>query len=297
MAEGLVDWNLKESSTLPDLSESTETSSAQYSYGELMSTFPMHFDPSCSTQNYDYMNDIDEFMLVEEKGEICEEFSPYLPSSLVPETSQSSYELSDNSLMHYPSGMMHLEAQELQCSLVSLVSESPIESESESSTAQSMSPISLVQSNYSSPMSALSVNLALDRIFPAVNKSQCMPVHSVHMLNLMTIHASLRKSRLKSSDGAERCALYDAYVPAEEDDLLNSQVSSGNLDETSIQRVLKQDPRYLLRVSKMKLVPAAFCEFNVGISALWTSRTERCKRYNRELGAQTAMLPSLSPRE
>jgi len=272
-AEGLVDWNLKQSSTLPDLSESTEMSSAQYSYGELMSTFPMHFDSSCSTRNYDYMNDIDEFMLVEEKGEICEEFSPYLPSSLAPETSQSSYELSDNPLMHYPSGMMHLEAHELQRSLVSLKSES----ESESSTAQSMSPISLVQSNYSSPMSAPSVNLALDRVFTAVNKSQCMPVHSVRMLNLMTIRASLRKSRLKFSDGAERCALYDAYVHAEEDDLPNSQVSSGNLDETSIQRVLKQDPRYL-RVSKLKLVPAASCEFNVAISALWTSRTERPSR-------------------
>src|SRR5258708_29576186 len=207
-----------------------------------MYKFPMHFDASCSTRNYDYMNDIDEFMSVEEKGEICEEFSPYLPSSLAPETSQSSYELSDNSLMHYLSGMMHLEAHELQRSLVSLKSES----ESESSTAQSMSPISLVQSNYSSPMSALSMNLALDRVFPAVNKSQCMPVHSVRMLNLMTIRASFRKSRLKFSDGAERCALYDAYVIADDAELLNPQVSSGNLDETSIQRILKQDPRYLL---------------------------------------------------
>src|SRR5260221_8428430 len=272
-AEGLVDWNLKQSSTLPDLSESTEMSSTQYSYGELMSTFPMHFDSSCSTRNYDYMNDIDEFMSVEEKGEICEEFSPYLPSSLAPETSQSSYELSDNSLMHYLSGMMHLEAHELQRSLVSLKSES----ESESSTAQSMSPISLVQSNYSSPMSAPSVNLALDRIFTAVKKSQCMLVHSARMLNLMTIRASLRKSHLKFSDGAERCALYDAYVQAEEVDLPNPQVPSGNLDEPSIQRVLKQDPRYL-RVSKLKLVPAASCEFNVAISALWTSRTERPSR-------------------
>src|SRR5258708_5561845 len=172
--------------------------------------------------------------------------------------------------MHNLSGMMHLEAHELQRSLVSLKSES----ESESSTAQSMSPISLVQSKYSSPMSAHSTSLALDRVFPAVDKSQCMPVHSVRMLNLMTICASLRKSHLKFSDGAERCALYDAYVHAEEDDLPNSQVSSGNLDETSIQRILKQDPRYL-RVSKLKLVLAASCEFNVAISALWTSRTER----------------------
>src|SRR5260221_12368054 len=53
-AEGLVNWNLKESSTLPDLSGTTEMSSAQYSYEEPMSTFQMHFDSSCSTQNYDY---------------------------------------------------------------------------------------------------------------------------------------------------------------------------------------------------------------------------------------------------
>src|SRR5258708_27003599 len=108
--EARVDCDLKESSVFPDLSDFTETSSA-CSYKEPVSAFQMHFDSSCLTLDYDYMNDIDEFMSVEEEGEMCEEPSP-LPSSLVPETSQSSYEMLDNSLMSYPSADRDFRFQE-----------------------------------------------------------------------------------------------------------------------------------------------------------------------------------------
>ncbi len=57
-AEGLVDWNLEDSSALPDLSESTGMSSAQCLYEETMSTSWIPFDSFRavdSTLDYDYM--------------------------------------------------------------------------------------------------------------------------------------------------------------------------------------------------------------------------------------------------
>jgi hypothetical protein len=82
-AEGLVDWNLEDSSSLPDLSDFAGMSSTQYSYEEAMSLF-CALD---STLDYDYMRAIDEFVSNEEKGEICDESSLPSPSSLVPGTS------------------------------------------------------------------------------------------------------------------------------------------------------------------------------------------------------------------
>ncbi len=56
--EGLVDWNLEDSSTLPDLSDSAGMSSTQCSYEETMSTSWIPFDSFHavdSTLDYDYM--------------------------------------------------------------------------------------------------------------------------------------------------------------------------------------------------------------------------------------------------
>ena len=144
--EALVDWNLKESSTL---SEFTKTPSASPYLEEsaptlVMSTVP--FRPSYYSI-YDYMDDIDDFVSDEEEGEICDEsttLSP--PSSLVPETSHSSYGMPDHSPAKEPSAMMHFEAQELRHSLVSLESESPIESESKMLEIWSLLRILLTQS-------------------------------------------------------------------------------------------------------------------------------------------------------
>src|SRR5260221_11578096 len=76
----------------------------------------------CPTRNYD--DDIDEFMSVEEEGEICEGPSLSLSSFLVPETLPASCGKLDHSLTQDFSAMMHLEAQELRHPLFSLEFES-----------------------------------------------------------------------------------------------------------------------------------------------------------------------------
>src|SRR5258708_32866698 len=155
------------------------------------------------TQNYDCVCDIDELVSVEEKGGIGTEPSHPSPSSLVSETFQSSYDMVYHSSIHYLSSMMHFKALELEESSVMFKSKSPIESESESPTTQLISRISLVQLNYLNPSSALSASFVLDRLLPAVNKPQRMPVHSARMLNLMTIRTSLRRSFVKFDEGVE----------------------------------------------------------------------------------------------
>src|SRR5258708_18692313 len=164
------------------------------------------------TQNYDCVCDIDELVSVEEKGGIGTEPSHPSPSSLVSDTFQSSYDMVYHSSIHYLSSMMHFKALELEESLVMFKSESPIESESKSPTAQSISRKSLVQSNYPNPTSALSASFALNRLFPVVNKPQCMPVHSARMLNLKTICTSLRRSFVKFNKDVERYALDTDYA-------------------------------------------------------------------------------------
>src|SRR5258708_10871504 len=143
--EARVVCDRKESSVFTDLSDFMETSSA-CSYKEPVSAFQMHFDFSCLTQDYNYMNDIDEFMSVEEEGEMCEEPSP-LPSSLVPETSQSSYEMLDNSFMCYPLAVTDFGVQKSEGTSVLLEFESLFESEPEFRNTQSMFRIFLYQAN------------------------------------------------------------------------------------------------------------------------------------------------------
>src|SRR5258705_4319535 len=180
--EGSVSWDSKASSTLVDSSEG-------------------------ATQNYDYVCNIDEL-----------EPSHPSPSSLVSETFQSSYDMAYHSSIHYLLSMMHFEALEFEKLPVMFKSESPIESELESPTTQLISRISLVQSNYPKPTSALSASFALDRLLPAVNKPQRMPVHSARMLNLKTIRTSLRRSFVKF-DGVERYALDVDFAHTEVADL------------------------------------------------------------------------------
>src|SRR5258708_31884877 len=165
------------------------------------------------------MWDIDKLMSIEEKEGIGMKPSQPSPLSLVSEIFQSLYDMAYHSSIHYLSSMMHFEALEFEKSPVMLKSESPIESESKSPTAQSISRISLVQSHYPNPTSALSASFALDRLLPAVNKPQRMPVHSVRMLNLMTIRTSLRRSFVKFDKGVERYALDVDYARTEVADL------------------------------------------------------------------------------
>ena len=160
-----------------------------------------------STLDYDYMHAINEFVSNEEKGEICNDPSLPSPSSLVPETSQSSDGMVHHSPTKESSAMRHLEAKELQHSLVSLESESPIESESESLTAQSIPGISRIQSNYSSPMSALGLSFEPDHLFHAGNKPQRSSVRSAHTKNMEIIRASLGRSNLDFDEGVERRTL------------------------------------------------------------------------------------------
>src|SRR5258708_30743848 len=131
--ERLVSWDSKASSTLVNLSKG-------------------------ATQNYNYMCDINKLVSVEEKGGISTEPSHPSPSSLVSETFQSSYDMAYHSSIHYLSSMMHFKVLELEESSVMFESESPIESESELPTTQSISRISLVQSNCLNPTSALSMS-------------------------------------------------------------------------------------------------------------------------------------------
>src|SRR5258708_7424392 len=246
--EALVDWNLKESSTL---SEFTKTPSASPYLEEsaptlVMSTVP--FRPSYESTS----------------------LSP--PSSLVPETSHSSYGMPDHSPTKESSAMRHLEAKELWYSLVSLKYESPIESELESLTAQSIPRISRIQSNYSSPMSALGSSFESDHLFHAGNRPQCPSVHSARTKNMEIIRASLRRSNLNFDEGVERCALDDVYVHTEEADPSITQVSSRVLCDTSIQHVRKRDLGHLIRIFEWKPVPAYSYDFSVMDSILWTSR-------------------------
>src|SRR6266436_3369146 len=172
------------------------------------------------------------------------------------------------------STMRHSEVQESERSLVMSKSESAVESELELLSIPCISQISLVQSNHPNPTSALSAFFALDRLYLAVNKSQCMPVHSARMLNLMTIRTSLRKSHLEFSDGAERCAMYDAYGYAEEANPSILPVSSKELSDISVQRVPKRDFRCLMRIFKLKHALASSYGFSATTSVPWTSTIE-----------------------
>src|SRR5258708_24756229 len=242
--EALVDWNLKESSTL---SEFTKTPSASPYLEEsaptlVMSTVP--FRPSYESTS----------------------LSP--PSSLVPETSHSSYGMPDHSPTKESSAMRHLEAKELRYSLVSLEYESPIESELESLTAQSIPRISWIQSNYSSPMSALGSSFESDHLFHAGNRPQRPSVHSARTKNMEIIHASLRRSNLNFDEGVERCALDDVYVHTEEADPSTTQDSSRALCDTTIRHVQKRELGHLIRIFEWKPVPAYSYDFIVMHSTL-----------------------------
>ncbi len=123
---------LNDSKSMDSLSIDITSHDLEYeTIEEPVSVFQMHFDSSCLPRDYDYMNDIDEFMLVEEEGEMCEEPSPSLPLSLVPETSQSSYEMLDNSFMCYPSAVTDFGVQEPEGTSVLLEFESLVKSELE----------------------------------------------------------------------------------------------------------------------------------------------------------------------
>ena len=76
---------------------------------------------------YNY-NDINDFVSVEEEEEISAEPSPPAFSSPVPETHQSSLEVSDLTLMNKSSSATHFKAQELENSVVLLEFESQDES-------------------------------------------------------------------------------------------------------------------------------------------------------------------------
>ena len=170
-----------------------------------------------------------------------------------------------------PSTITQSEVQESERSLVMSKSESAVESELDLLSIPCISQISLVQSNHPNP-TTLSASFVPDRLFPAVNKSQCMPVHSARMLNLMTIHTSLRKSHLEFSDGTERCALHDAYGYAEEANPSILLVSSKDLSDISIQHVPKRDFRCPMRIFKLKLVTASPYRFSMTIRVPQTIR-------------------------
>src|SRR5258708_27981635 len=220
------------------------------------------------------MWDIDKLVSIEEKEGIGMEPSQPSPSSLVSETFQSSYDMAYHSSIHYLSSMMHFEALEFEKSPVMFKSESPIESESKSPTAQSISRKSLVQSNYPKPTSALSASFALDRLFPVVNKPQCMPVHSARMLNLKTIHTSLRRSFVKFDEEVERYALDADYAHTEVADLPIIPVPLRDIHETLIQHVPKQDLGHLTRIFELKPVPASSYDFSTTSSGPQMSRIE-----------------------
>src|SRR5258705_2355225 len=223
---------------------------------EPVSVFQMHFDSSCLPRDYDYMNDIDEFMLVEEEGEMCEEPSPSLPLSLVPETSQSSYEMLDNSFMCYPSAVTDFGVQESEGTSVLLEFESLVESEPELRNTQSMFRILLDQANPYCLMRAPSSSFEPYHALHAVTRSQHFMVRSVHTLSLEIIHASWRRSCMNFGDGVERSALDVVCVHAGAVDLPIVQVPLGDLHETLIQHALKLDLECLTRVFKLKFVSA-----------------------------------------
>ncbi len=67
------------------------------------------------------MHDIDDFVSVEgrkEKKYMCDELSPQPPSSLVPESPQPSYKLSDHSIMDYLSALVLIESELLNTQLM-----------------------------------------------------------------------------------------------------------------------------------------------------------------------------------
>ena len=253
--EARVDCDLlKESSVLPDLSDFTETSSA-CSYKEPVSAFQMHFDSSCLTRDYDYMNDIDEFMSVEEEGEMCEEPSP-LPSSLVPETSQSSYEMLDNSFMCYPLAVTDFGVQKSEGTSVLLEFESLVESEPELRNTWSMLRTLLDQANPYCLTRAPTSSFEPYHALHAVTWSQHFMVRSARASSLEIICASWRRSCMNFGDGVERSALDVICVHAGAVDLPIVQVPLRDLHETSIQRVPKLDLECLTRVFKLKFVSA-----------------------------------------
>src|SRR6266436_1155049 len=276
--EALVDWNLKESSTL---SEFTKTPSASPYLEEsaptlIMSTVP--FRPSYYSI-YDYMNDIDDFVSDEEEGEICDEsttLSP--PSSLVPETSHSSYGMPDHSPAKEPSAMMHFEAQELRHSLVSLESESPIESESKMLEIWSLLRILLTQSYPLSLTRALSSSFEPDCRSQVVIRPQRFLARSARASNLEIVHTSLRRSFVKLDEGVERYAVDVDYVHTEAADLPIIQVPLREIHETSIQSAPKRDFGHITRIVKLKLVPALSYEFSMTSSGPQTIQIENPSR-------------------
>src|SRR5260370_28200472 len=113
----------------------------------------------------------------------------------------------DNSLMCYPSAMMHLEAQELQHPLFSLEFESLIESESKSVDTQLIPRILLAQPDPSSLMRAPSMSFEHDCRSQAVTRSQFFSVRSVRAKNFEIIRAALRRCSVKCDDGCDPRAL------------------------------------------------------------------------------------------
>src|SRR5260370_12196783 len=178
----------------------------------------------------------------------------------------------DNSLMCYPSAMMHLEAQELWHPLFSLEFESLIESESKSVDTQLILRILLAQPDPSSLMRAPSMSFEHDCRSQAVTRSQCFSVCSAHTKNLEIIHASWRRSSVKFDEGVEQCALDVDYVHAGAADLSIIQAPLRDLHETSIQSVPKPDFEYLTRNSKLRPIPIPSCESSSTICIRGTSR-------------------------
>src|SRR5260221_1026870 len=203
-----------------------------------------------STWNYDYMYDIDEFTSDEEEGEICDESTLSPPSPLVPEILHASYGKLDHSLTKDSSAMTHLEAQELRHSLISLESESLIESELKMLDTWPLLRISLAQSYPLSLMRAPILSLEPNLRLQAITEPQCFSVRSARTKNLEIIHASLRRSSVKFDNGVEQCALDVDYVHAGAADLSIIQAPLRDLHETSIQSVPKPD-----HVESMQQVP------------------------------------------
>ena len=121
-----------------------------------------------------YTNDINDSGSVEE-----EEYShPTAPSSLVPETPQSSLEGSDLVLMNNSSTSMHFKAQELENYLVPPESE-PLESfELELFHTLLMLRVWMAQAYSSNLRRAISSSLEPEHRFQAAIRTQCLPVHS-----------------------------------------------------------------------------------------------------------------------
>src|SRR5258708_26289968 len=202
--EGLADWNVKDSSILPDLSDSTGIPSAQCSYEETMSTSWIPFDSFHSVdsmRNYEYMDEIDKFVSVEEEGEIHDEPSHPPPSSLVPESSQSSYDMAYHSSLRSLSSMMHFGAQELSRPSASLDFESQVESGLDLLDFQSILRMSLAQPTPLNYTRVSSSSIEVNHELQAVNKPHHSSVHSLRAKNMEIICASLGRSFIKLDEG------------------------------------------------------------------------------------------------